>query len=183
MGIIKAIKPHVSKKTLSNIGGALINGTIGYAAVVWGAATATTIAKVQAAQIKMARTIVGDTPTRGTRVRTHRQDIMDMVGWNNVNQLISAATINLAYSIATKTSTTTLNNMMEVTLPGEKRRHTGIRMDHKGKATKSSNSFEVRAATSYNNLPDHMKTTDIKPRKFKMEAKEHVKTLLRLERH
>ena len=162
MGSIKAIRPHVSVKTLSNIGGALINGTIGYAALVWGGATATTIAKVQAAQTKMARVITKDRPIRGTRVRTHRQEIMDKIRWNNVNQIIQTATINMAYNIANKKFTIGLNDTMEITLPGENRRTAGIRMNFKGKATKNSNRFEVRTATSYNQLPDHLKAPGIK---------------------
>ena len=50
IGIIKAIRPHMTKKTMAKIGGTLINGSTEYGAVVWGGAASAMIETVQRAQ-------------------------------------------------------------------------------------------------------------------------------------
>ena len=60
IGLIKCIRPYLSRKTLATIGGALVNSVILYGAGVWGQTTSKNFDRIQAAQLRVARVILNE---------------------------------------------------------------------------------------------------------------------------
>ena len=167
--LIRTIKPYVSLKTLGQVGGAMINSTIMYAAPLWGATTASNINKVQAAQVKAARIITGCWNTKDKP--SHRQDVLDQLNWPNVRQIIHSATLNLLKASIESKSSEGMNSLFKVTLPNNKTRNKSIRVDHNGSLSKGCSSFSSNATTMYNNLAQVMKNPGYTIKKFKKELK------------
>ena len=91
--LLKLVKPYISQKSLTLIGSSLINSTILYAAPLWGRTSKSNIQKVQAGQIKAARTISGEKWKKGKK--THRQSILNTLDWPNVQQIILSSSLNI----------------------------------------------------------------------------------------
>ena len=87
ISILKNVKPYVSVSTLASIEKSLIGTTILSGAPVWSQTTAGNKAAVQKAQTKAARVVSGKLSWGYGEGRSHRQDILSDLGWNNVNQL------------------------------------------------------------------------------------------------
>ena len=128
--MVRTLKTFLPKKILYQVGNSLINSTIQYGAALWGATSLTNIAKVQSAQIRAGRIISGN--WRKKRDGVHRQDLMNLMKWQNVNQLINTATLNLTKNAISSNSSVGMNSLFRVTKPSSERRNKGLRVDHRG---------------------------------------------------
>ena len=108
--MVRTLKTFLPKKILYQVGNSLINSTIQYGAALWGATSLTNIAKVQSAQIRAGRIISGN--WRKKRDGVHRQDLMNLMKWQNVNQLINTAvTLDMTEHAISNNSTIGTNSL------------------------------------------------------------------------
>ena len=178
---VAALKSFLPPKTLNQIGNSLINSTIQYGAALWGATSDKNIKIIQAAQIRSARILTKNWNRKGDGI--HRQHILDQVQWPNVNQLIASATLNLTKNAISGKSSTGMNSLFKVTRPPEANRNQCLRIDHKGKATRTTLSFSANATQMFNQLPAQLRASTLTTKKFKTQVKEHISNNFKLPQH
>ena len=179
--MVRTLKTFLPKKILYQVGNSLINSTIQYGAALWGATSLTNIAKVQSAQIRAGRIISGN--WRKKRDGVHRQDLMNLMKWQNVNQLINTATLNLTKNAISSNSSVGMNSLFRVTKPSSERRNKGLRVDHRGPRNRSNMHFSANAAITYNKLPLYLREISLTTKQFKIKLKKHIKTTNLLAHH
>ena len=179
--MVKTLKKFLPQKILYQVGNSLINSTIQYGAALWGATSLTNIAKVQSAQIRAGRIISGN--WRKKRDGVHRQDLMNLMKWQNVNQLINTATLNLTKNAISSNSSVGMNSLFRVTKPSSERRNKGLRVDHRGPLNRSNMHFSANAAITYNKLPPYLREISLTTKQFKIKLKKHIKTTNLLAHH
>ena len=182
IGLLKTVKPFISKEALANVGGALINSTILYGAPVWGNTTQTNLDRVQRAQTKAARFIDGRGWKRDKQ-KSHRQTLLNELKWPNVEQIVNSSIINLTKKAISNKSSQGINNLFATHTPPNPRKTKGQRIAHKGHILRNKNSFSGKATHLYNCLPENLKNSEITPKLFKTKLKEHMKTQHLLKEH
>ena len=180
--LLRTIKPYISTAQLSNVGASLINSTILYAAPLWGATTKSNIQKVQSNQIKAARIIKNESWKR-TKKKKHRQELLDELNWPNTQQIINAATNNLTKRAISAKSSAGLNDLFKKTTALHARKHQIIRIQHKGKATCTTNIFSTNAPQLFNSLPAGLKHPQLTTNQFKTKLKNITLAGNRLQAH
>ena len=174
MSILRNVKPYMDKKTLASIGDSLINSTILFGAPIWSQTTDTNISLVQRAQTKAARMVSGKNSWGFKRNRTHRQDILQELGWKNIKQLIASANLNLLKNSMENKTSESLHNLFKVTQPIHPRGITTNRVDHTGSVTRNKHNFEVQATKEFNNLPDNLRSPLLNTKQFKCLLTDHI---------
>ena len=178
--ILKTLKPFLPLKSLAAIGDSLINSTLMYGAPLWGATSEANISRLQNAQIKAGRVITGQGPRKN---RSHRQTMLKTLGWPNIRQLITTATLNLAKNGIEQVSSEGLNTMFKVTTPRLQRTHLTMRLDHRGPLKRKATIFSAKAAHLFNTLPSELKSPKMSTKFFKTKIKEHVASKFLLKEH
>ena len=97
IALLRILKPFIPTKELGNIGSSLINSAISYGAPVWGSTSKCNINRLQKCQTNAARVILKKTWQIWLN-KTHRQDLMQTLGWRNVNQLVATSMLSLTKS-------------------------------------------------------------------------------------
>ena len=138
--------------------------------------------RIQKCQTKAARMITRKGWEKG-KVKDHRQDVLDGLGWQNVRQLVSTSILNLTKNALDGTSSKGLNDMFSVTQHTNPRLAYAPRIAHYGKITATDKMFEVHAPTLYNNLPPQLRCTDIAKNRFKREVRTYIATKWLLPKH
>ena len=179
--IIKAIKPFLPLKSLSTVGNSLINSTIIYGAPVWGNTTKKNIDLVQKAQMQAARVILG--ANWGKDKMTHRQTLLDRLGWPNVGQMILSASTNLVRKAGYNSSSQGLNNKIKKTIPKSLRNTKSLRLNHLGPAIRKDTQFSAKATQEFNKLPITMRDSTLTERQFKRLMKTHSRKVKLLPQH
>ena len=182
IAMMKTIKPYVSTKALAQVGAALINSSILYAAPLWGATSQSNIQKIQSGQTRAAR-IVKSKAWQRSKVKQHRQDLLDELGWPNTEQIIHMATLNLTKKAISQKSSHDLNLMFQKSKQRSDRLAMSTRIDHKGKATRKTNIFSVKASDMYNKLPQELRANSLTDKQFKDKLKVYTKTIYLLQKH
>ena len=178
---IVVLRSFLPTKTLHQVGNAILNSTIQYGAAIWGATSDQNINKVQAAQIRAARIL-----TRKWKKKddgTHRQQILDLVKWPNVQQLVSSATLNLTKQVISGKSSTGMNCLFRVKRPPRGNRNSGLRIQHRGKPDRGETTFAVNATNKFNKLPITLRAPELSIKSFKNGLKNHIKTSYKLPQH
>ena len=180
--LIRALKQYIPTEDLAVIGSALIDSTISYGAPIWGITTKSNIERVQKYQTKAARLIARKGWERGKK-KEHRQDLLQNLGWQNVQQIVTASILNLTKNSVDKQSSNGLNSMFTVKHPSNPRQGSAPRIAHKQKITANNKVFEIEAPSLFNNLPVKLRDTNLNKAKFKKELKAHISTQHLLEKH
>ena len=168
--LLRTIKPFLSQEAIGKVGSSLINSTVLYAAPLWGTTTKTNTDKIQSAQVRAAR-IVTNKAWQRTKVKTHRQQTLNLLNWPNITQIVTSATLNLTKKATAKKSSTGMNNMFTNIRPKSQRGNPTFRIKHEGKANKSNNTFSVNATTLFNNLNTEMRNPLLTTDSFKSKLK------------
>ena len=95
--------------------------------------------RIQKCQTRAARIIMSNGWEKG-QVREHRQDILDKLGWQNVQQLVTTSILNLTKSSIDGQSSSGVNNMFKVSHPTNPRHGLASRIKHNGKIS-ATNKF------------------------------------------
>ena len=164
--ILRTLKPFVSEKVLTMVGGNLINSTIQYCAPIWGTTTASNLAKIQGSQIKAARTIVQKKWNKKEK-KAHRQDTLDHLKWPNTTQIVKAATINLTKRALTNNASKGINNMFTSSQSLHTRMCKGLKIKHTGPLSRNETNFTAFAVSNFNNLPSNLRDPKMSTTKFK----------------
>ena len=181
--LIRNIKPYLTQKQLSVVGGALVNSSILYGAPIWGVTTQQNIEIVQKYQTRAARTITNKGWIQASTKRSHRQTLLDELGWKNTNQIVSASILNLTKSAMDLNSAKSVNQMFKITKPNNPRKGQGARINLKGKIGQKGNTFGTKAPQLFNQLPADLRNTEISATKFKKEIKTYISTQYKLVEH
>ena len=175
------VRPYVDQKTLALIGDTLISSTIIYGAPVWGQTTKKNLEAVQAAQIRAARIVLRK--HKWSKIRSHRQQMLDELGWRNVHQLISSASLNLIKAASEDLSAPSLNSLIKCSTSVHPRGDKSVRLDHTGKLSRPKSLFEVKTTAEFNILPPNLRSSKLNTNKFKVLLKEHMLSSYRLPTH
>ena len=178
---IAALRSFLPAKTLHQVGNAIINSTIQYGAAIWGATTEQNVNKVQSAQMRAARIITRKWKKKEDGL--HRQEILDSVKWPNVQQLITASTLNLTKQAISGQSSSGMNHLLKVKRPPRGNRNSGLRVDHRGKSDRGETTFSANAVNKFNHLPAPLRAPELSVKTFKNKLKCHIKTHYKLPRH
>ena len=179
--MLKILKPFVPSSILFNVGQAMVNSTILYGAPVWGATSKTNKNKIQSAQIRAARTITGTWNTK--EKKSHRQDVLNQVGWLNVDQIINSSTLNLLKQTISNKTTHGMSKLFKVTQPQHSSRTNSLRVDHKGHPEKYNSSFSTNAPILFNNLNQELKNPNQTTKQFKTALRKVSNQMYKLEEH
>ena len=182
IALLRTLKPFLKTKDLGNIGSALINSTIAYGAPIWGMTTQKNIERLQSCQTRAARLVTGRGWQKG-RIKEHRQTILTQLGWQNVQQLIDSAILNMTKNSTLGQSSKGINDMFKVKNPPNPRAGQGARISHKGKITTKGKTFMLTAPNLYNKLPPELRNPNLSKEKFKGQLKTHMKTQHHLPQH
>ena len=179
--LIKVIKPFIPEKMLFRVGQALINSTILYAAPIWGATTEENRNRVQAAQTRAARIATGEWNRKGKK--SHRQQLLDRIGWLNVNQLIATSTLNLLKKSTHNETSFGLKKLFKITQTKANTRHKGLRINHHGHPNKANKSFATNSVIMFNELKPKLRNPQLTSKQFKMKLRMTNKETNRLTEH
>ena len=180
--LLRTLKPHLPTKDLANIGSALINSTISYGAPIWGLTTQQNLDKVQKCQTKAARLIMSTGWKKGVK-KMHRQDMLDNIGWQNTQQIVNTAILNLTKNAIDGVSAVGINKVFKTTQPINPRQKAGNRISHHGKISSNAKTFQVVAPGLYNQLPKELRNPVLSRLKFKQDLKTHSNTQPLLTKH
>ena len=183
IGLLKCIRPYVSKRALASIGGSLINSIISYGAGVWGQTSNKNYDKLQAAQLKVARVILNQRGSFGRKKMSHRQDALTELKWLNVNQLEHSAVLNLTKAATAGLSSAGLNGMFKVVEAKHPRGTPQSRIECTDTISKKGRGFRTRAVEYYNNLPPDLTDPSLSPKMFKSLLKKTSPNLFQLTKH
>ena len=160
IALLRILKPFIPTKELGNI------GSSSYGAPVWGSTSKCNINRLQKCQTNAARVILRETWQIGVN-KTHRQDLMQTLGWQNVNQLVATSMLNLTKSALDGASSKDVNKMFKMTPHTNPRLGHAPRISHQGKISDNNKTFEIEAVQLYNNLPPQLRCTELKKKQFK----------------
>ena len=113
----------------------------------------------------------------------NRQELLDQLRWPNVRQLTATATLNLTKKAISGEASTGINSLFKITRPPEGNRNSGLRISHRGKATRAATTFSANAANAFNELPAHLRGPELTTRQFKYKLKGYIKNTLKLPHH
>ena len=178
---IAALRSFLPQKVVNQVGNAIINSTIQYGAALWGATSETNLGKIQAAQIRSARVITGIWKKKDDGI--HRQELLDLMNWPNVMQLTTTATLNLTKAAINGEASSGLNSLFKIARPPEGNRNSGLRISHRGKASRNTTTFSANATTVFNNLSAQLRAPELTTRQFKHKVKGHIKSNHKLMQH
>ena len=100
--------------------------------------------------------------------------MLDSMGWQNVQQLINTAVLNLTKNALDGFSSTGINKMFKSKQPTKPRQKAGIRISHKGKISSKSKIYQVAAPGLFNQLPFELRNPILSGTKFKKDLKKHL---------
>ena len=153
--LIRKIKPYLSQKQLSVVGGSLINSSILYGAPIWGTTTQQNLNIVQKYQTRAARVIDSKgKKQRGKKI--HRQELFQKLGWPNTNQIVTSSMLNLTKKAIDQSSAHNINQLFNTAKPNNPRQGKGTRISHKSKIGLKGKTCATLAPLMYNQLPAKM---------------------------
>ena len=168
-GMIRNLKGLIPQKALQQVGNNLVNSTLLYCAPIWGATKQGNIERVQKAQTKAARTVC--TKRQKGKPQTHRQDMLNLMNWPNVSQIVMSSTLNLMKRAIMGNSSEGMTKSFKVTKPNHPRSTKQTRISHNGPLSRSTNNFTANACMLYKNLPPDMKDLNMTCKSFKNKLK------------
>ena len=179
--IIKPLQPYFSKTKISQIVGSLVNSTIAYCAPLWGNAKGSNTTQVQKCQTRILRRI--DNKKKVEAKNTNRQTLFEKYKWQNTEQIIEKATLNLTAKALRNESSEGLNKMFKVSKPKLPRGEPYQIIHHKGPNQKKDIDFSSRATTAYNSAPKELRNPNLSSKQTKHKIKNYTNTTHHLKTH
>ena len=182
ISLLRTLKPYIPTEALGKVGANLVNSIIHYGAPVWGQTTQKNIDIVQSYQTKAARVILQQGWQKG-RKKTHRQDMLDSLGWPNTRQIVTSAILNVTKNAINQKSSAGLNKMFTINMPKNDRLGKGPRISQRVRGINIKDSFITKAPELFNQLPPILRNPLISTQKFKKDLKTYSKSQNLLPKH
>ena len=179
--MLNVIKPYIAQTRRAEIGNALINSVISYAAVIWGGTKNENIRKLQIKQTKIAKSIGGW--KRESGLNEHRDDLMKRLKWKNVDQIRNTMMMNYVRRALNDELSAETNRMFTVRKAIRGREGATMSIDHKGHLNRKKNTTSERAKSIFNKMPPELRQVNHETKKFKTLIKSMSWNMWNLERH
>ena len=180
--MLRVIRPFTSQKQLANIGNLTINSQIRYLATLWSLTGTVNIAKIQAAQTKAARAITWQ-GARGSKNKISRQDLLNSLGWMNVQQIADSASLMMVRQATLNSSAIGINHMFNINIGRLKRAQFQNIISTKNTKKRKGVNFLDRGRDLFNELPVLLRDTKVSKFTFKKGVKSYISDRHHLPRH